>query len=197
MKKAILMVLTILLPLIFSFSTKGNISVSPPEISISMNEDFINGNTSKKITVSNPDDYTINATWYLEHPNPPSYLRPNRTYIPDLSWIDVNPKWKLISPNDTGEFYIYLDIPENIENLNKHWETWITFKARDPESGGGFINFEFAIRTYIDTPEESYIINNSNDNSSVDFTYLFIAVFIIVVVIIIGILVYNKRKKRI
>ena len=65
MKKIVPQLLIIIIPLIFSSLCKGNISVQPPEISITMKDEFIHGNTSKKITITNTNNNNINATWYL------------------------------------------------------------------------------------------------------------------------------------
>ncbi len=114
-KKTLTIIALLLFLLIFSTITSADISVQPIEISINMNNDFINGNTSKKITITNNNDYNFNVTWYKEHPNS---IRPNRTNISDLSWIDVEPKWIIIPPKEKGEFYIYLNIPNVDENLH-------------------------------------------------------------------------------
>ena len=195
MKQTVPLVMIILLPLIFSSLCEGNVNVQPPEISISMNDEFINGNTSKKITVKNSNNNNINATWYLEHPDPPSLIRPNRTFIPDLSWIDVKPKNSLIPPNGAGEFFIYLNIPENIETLDKHWETWITFKQ---ESSGSIFNQEHAVRIYMDTPKEIAI-----NNQSQGLPMSLIMTLSVVIIVIIGIgtcfvivrIIRTKKKK--
>lgn len=96
MKKTL--ALPISLSLLLFFSTLGNasITVQPLELSITMDKEFIHGNTSKKITITNNNDDSFNATWYIEHPDPISKIRPNRTCMPSLSWVDVEPKWFVI-----------------------------------------------------------------------------------------------------
>lgn len=164
MKRLSILISIILLSLIFASTCKGDVIVQPPELSITMDNEFIHGNTSKKITVTNNNDYDVNMTWYLENPNPISWMRPNRTYMPDLSWIDLKPRWNIIPPHNSANFYIYLSIPESSEYLNQHWETWITFKQGTQKSGGGLFNQEYAIRTYIDTPKKVEISNNQNND---------------------------------
>ena len=161
MKRLSILISIILLSLIFASICKGDVIVQPPELSITMDNEFIHGNTSEKITVTNNNDYDINMTWYLESPNPISWMRPNRTYMPDLSWIDLKPRWNIIPPHNSTNFYIYLSIPEGSDHLNQHWETWITFKQGN-SSGGGLFNQEYAIRTYVDTPKKVEISNNQN-----------------------------------
>ena len=162
MKRLSILISIILLSLIFASTCKGHVIVQPPEISIKMDNEFIHGDTSKKITVTNNNNYSINMTWYVENPNPISWMRPNRTCMPNLSWIDLKPRWNIITPHNSANFYIYLSIPESSEYLNQHWETWITFKQGTRESGGGLFNQEYAIRTYVDTPKKVEISNNQN-----------------------------------
>jgi hypothetical protein len=148
MKKLFAGIFIFLLFLTFSYSCKANIIIYPEEVSIKMDEDLIYGNTSKRIVVTNNNKEEFNVTWYLENPTPPSKIRPNRTIIPDLKWIDLEPKWKMIPPRSSGIFYIHLNIPKTKNTVNKKWESWITFKSADKE----FFNIEYAIRFYIDTP---------------------------------------------
>ena len=195
-KKTLTIIALLLFPLIFSTITSADISVQPLEISINMDNDFINGNTSKKITITNNNDYNFNVTWYKEHPNPISYLRPNRTYIPELSWIDVEPKWIIIPPKEKGEFYIYLNIPNVDENLGQHWETWVTFKKG--ERTGSFINKEYAIRVYIDTPEKT--TNNGISSITVEDQIKIplqdVAIALIAIALITTLTAFFLKKKK-
>jgi hypothetical protein len=193
MKKAFpsLILVLILLPLIFSSSCKGSIFVQPPEIYITMNDEFTNGNTSKKITIINNTQYNINTTWYLEHPNPISWMRPNRTYILNLSWVDVKPKWRIVPPNSTAEFYIHLNIPEKDELLDQHWETWITFKLDKSQFNGDTFTHERAIRVYIDTPKKETTTNNTPDYDPL----YFILAATITTILLITIIFFHKKKK--
>ena len=42
--------------------------------------------------VTNNNDYSVNITWYLDHPLP-ELIRANRTNIPSLSWVTLEPKY--------------------------------------------------------------------------------------------------------
>jgi hypothetical protein len=201
MKKTIPLVLIILLPLIFSSSCEGKgVSVQPPEISITMNDNFINGNTSKKIAITNNDEYNINVTWYIEHPNPISWMRQNRTCITNLSWIEVKPKWHIVHPKTTEEFYIYLDIPESDDLLNQQWETWITFKINKQENDGDMFNQEYAIRVYIDTPKKTTIWNDANHHNNSNYNlytislHVALAAAIALTILIAAIWFYKKKR---
>jgi len=188
MKKTLAFIILLLLPLVFSTVCRASITVHPLELSITMDNEFIHGNTSKKITITNNNDYNINVSWYLEHPNPISWMRPNKTCIPSLSWIDANPEWCNVLPDDSVAFYIYLDVPENEEHLEQHWETWVTFKQ---ELTGGIFDQEHAVRVYIDTPIEATIKNNQDQPPLSDAV---IVAVVVISLLIFGTLVYKKKK---
>lgn len=197
MKKTLVLSIILLLTLFLSMLGKSTIIFDPLELWITMENEFVQGNTTKFITIINNNDYSINATWYLEHPNPDSYLRPNKTLIPDLSWVDVEPRWLVISPSGTGRFYIFLDTPTNKELLNQHWETWITFQLDDNNAGGDIFEREYAIRVYIDTPLEVADNNNFINSNSDNYTlYYFIIAATVIALSAIGILVYKKKMGK-
>ena len=187
-------IFVIILPflIVLSSISANSISVEPIEISITMDDSFIEGNTTKKITITNNFDYDYNVTWYVEHPYPITSMRPNKTYMPDLSWITVKPKWQIVPPKTSRNFYIYLNIPSNEDNLNKSWETWITFNGGEQESGEGIFNFEYAIRTYIDTPIN---IKTEENKQNIQPTPIFILTITILTIILVGILLHKKKRK--
>lgn len=197
MKKTLVLSIILSLILFLPIVGKSTITFDPLELQITMENEFAQGNTSKNITITNNNDYVINATWYLEHPNPDSYLRPNRTFIPDLSWIDVEPKWMVVPPSGTAKFYILLDIPENKELLDQHWETWVTFQFDDNNVGGDIFEREYAIRVYIDTPLEAANNNNSIGFNSDNYTvYYFIIAAVVIALSSLAILAYKKRNNK-
>ena len=182
MKKSYVLILFFFLLLIASINCKGNFNVSPRELSIKMEDELISDNTSKKIIISNNIDENINISWYIDNPSL-DLIRENKTPIPSLSWISIEPEWKIIPPNGSSNFYIYLKIPNEKENYNKNWETWPVFKQEESQ----LFNFEHAIRLYIDTPE-TYNINEKEDSNFLSDNFLFmviIAIFIIAVAILI------------
>ncbi len=196
------LVLTLFSLLILTSTTicHGGFDVYPRELTITMDDEFIFGNTSRSILIQNLDDNSVNITWYLDHPNPISWIRPNRTLIPKLMWINVKPKYQIIPPKDSAKFDIYLDIPKKEENLKKHWETWIVFKEEENK----FFNFEATVRLLIDTPLK---IKNNN-NQDIDFLSIKIGdkikitisdvviIALIIILIVIGILVIKKKKSK-
>ena len=197
-----LFIVLIFFTVLFTQVCSGNISVYPPEITIPMNEEFIWGNSSKKITIKNNVDQSINVSWYLEHPDPIDWMRSNRTTIPSLSWIDAEPKWCIIAPQMSKSFYIYLYVPKREENVQQHWETWITFEQ---ESSGSIFNQEHAVRIYMDTPKEIAINNQPQGLPMSLIMTISIAIFVIIGIgtcfVIVRILrtkkqhIYSKKKK--
>ena len=177
---------------------QGTFDVYPRELSITMDNKLIQGNTSKNIRIINNNDVDVNISWYVDHPQPISMMRSNKTSIPDLSWIDVKPQWQIVTPHSSVKFYIYLGIPQVKENLDQHWETWITFKTLEKQ----FINIENAVRLYIDTPAEK-TTNNNQDSDSVSISiedqielplFDFVFVAIIIILFIISILIIKNKK---
>jgi len=189
---AFLMIFSILL--IFNSICKGDFNVKPRELSIVMEDEFIHGNTTKSVVVTNTIEESINISWYLDHPTQ-DLIRENKTLIPSFSWISIKPKWQIIPPGSEGLFYIYLDIPVEKENLNKHWETWSVFKQEETQ----FFNWEHAIRLYIDTP-----IDFSNDNSKdevglsffSDNSILISVVLIICITFVVLLFIIKPRFKK-
>ena len=122
MRKSFALLLIFSIFLIYPSVCKANFSVQPREISITMETDFIQGNTSKSVIITNNIDESINVSWYLDNPTQ-DLIRENKTLIPSLSWINIKPNWQIIPPKNKTLFYIYLDIPEEQENFNQHWES--------------------------------------------------------------------------
>ena len=145
--------LIILLPIFLSINTtvSGFISIEHNEITIDINKNLKQENTTKIITIENTENHVLNVTWYLECPHP-SKIRENKTTIPNLSWIDVKPRYKILNPKEKTNFNIYTDIPNDEQYYDKNWELWITFKQGDQEKSEGFIKIEHAVRVYVNTP---------------------------------------------
>lgn len=196
--KTLILTVTFLLFLMSIFTCRGDFGVYPRELSITMGNEFVKGNTLRYVIVQNGNDYGINISRYIDHPVPISDMRPNKTLIPDLSWINVKPQWQIVPPHSSVAFYIYLDIPEKEENLNQHWETWITFKREKIQ----FINIENAVRLYIDTPIE-LITNDDQSSDSLSISTgdqinipLIDTVIVAIIVTLIGIGFIVIRKKK-
>jgi hypothetical protein len=178
---------------------KGNFSVTPREISVIIDVGFQILNKNNFITVKNTNNYSINISYYLDNPDPISWIRPNRTLIPYLSWIYIKPLYQVIPPEGSGKFYINHDIPKSNENLNKKWEVWIVFKQQEI----GFLNFENVVRLLIDTPikfenideKEKDILSISTENKeSIPFSN-FLIIGLIITLALIALFIFNKKKK--
>lgn len=202
MKKTIILVILLIILIQNTQFSKANITVSPAELTIKIDDIKIDGNTTKKITITNNNSYTFNITWYLEHPNPTAWIRPNKTEIPNLNWITITPKYKKISPYNKTSFYIYLNLPYDPSIKNKHWESWITFKQGTDNNQTGFINVENAVRIYIDIPDITQYYNkynlrqNNDDFKATATTDNILNTTIIFVFILIAILLYITKKKK-
>ncbi len=162
--------------LFFTISCQANVIVEPAELTVTITDNFLQENPSTNITILNDNNYTINVTWYLEHPNPPSLLRPGRTFIENLSWIQVTPSWQIVDSYALASFSISLIVPQRSDLFNQRWESWVTFTPHR-EHGNGIFSQEYAVRVYIDTPvsSEQLRIPDSNTQGSDFFTFLFIA----------------------
>jgi hypothetical protein len=193
MRKSYVILLFLLAILFCTSNCKANFSVTPREISIIMKDEFIQGNTSKKIIIANNIEENINISWYIDNPTQ-DLIRENKTLVPNLSWIKIEPKWKIIPPNGSSIFYIFLDIPNLKENYNKHWESWPVFKQEESQ----FFNWEHAIRLYIDTTE-TYQNNEKKDKnlfSIIVENNIMIFLVIVVFISIVLLLFFVKFKKK-
>jgi hypothetical protein len=192
MKKKVILLLLFLI-ILFSTISNATITVDPLELTIEMDNNFIHGNTSKKIIVKNNNDYNINITWYIDHPLPES-IRPNKTKLPSLSWIILEPEYQIAKPGESVFFYIHLNISESYENLNQHWEAWPSFKQNKSQ---GMFNFEQAVRLYIDTPKKIEINNHldNNSNNNYHIIYYILTSATVITLLITGILLYHKKTK--
>lgn len=194
MRKAYSLLLFFSILLICTSTCKANFSVQPRELSIKMNEEFINGNTSKRVFVTNNIEESINISWYMDNPTQ-DLIRENKTLIPSLSWISIKPQWKIIPPNGSTIFYIYLDIPEEKENFNQHWEIWPVFKQEETQ----FFNWEHAVRLYIDTPE---IFPNNNSKNIDNFSFikensiLIAVISIVCLAIVLSLFIVKSKIKK-
>jgi len=195
MKKRIILSATLFLLLLICFPTcKSNFDLQPRELFVTMENEFIQGNTSKSVRIINPNDESINISWYIDHPTS-DLIRENRTKIPSLSWISLEPQWQIIPPKSSTLFYIYLDIPKQQKNLNQHWETWPVFKEEQSQ----FFNWEHTVRLHIDTPNKLPDDTNQNIVTIIMENIVLISVITIIcigVVISLFIIRFRIQKNR-
>jgi hypothetical protein len=176
----------------------ANVVVSPAEIYITMIDEYVDGNTSKKIFVTNHNSYNVSVTAWMTHPDPAEWIRSGRTFIDNLGWITINPS-KLIIPADSFA-YFYIDVSIPIENKNesydKHWESWATLKIEDA-SGNASSSFKegYLVRIYVDTPQPP----DEPDDSplfSEQLLYDTIIAFSVAVIITLIYFYYRRKKKN-
>jgi len=197
MKKALILTSIFFLFLFLSTTCKGSFNVNPLELSITMEDELIQGKTPKGIRVTNTGDSDINVSWYLDHPSL-DLMRPNKTFIPNLKWVDLEPKWQVISPGKSAEFFIYLNIPKDEINVGQNWEIWVTFKQEQKQ----FINIEQAVRVYIDTPSEITTDDDQDVPSTAVGDQLQIPIFdvaivaIIIALLVVGIIIFKKKRSK-
>jgi len=194
MNKTLCVLLLLLLLLFCTFPCQGAVVVEPAELTIMINDGFIQKNSPANITILNDNNYTINVTWYLEHPNPSSLLRPNRTFIENFSWIQVTPSWQLVAPYASASFSIVLSIPKRNDLFDQHWETWVTFTPHS-EHGDGIFQQEYAVRVYIDTPASSDQPSIPDSNTQ-DYTFFILLVLLAALIIGSIVVFYWVRKKK-
>ncbi|KYK21625.1 hypothetical protein AYK24_08830 [Thermoplasmatales archaeon SG8-52-4] len=167
---------------------KANFNVFPRELSITMNNELIKGNTSKRVLIANNIDENINVSWYIDNPTL-DIIRENRTIIPDLNWISIEPEWQEIPPDGNAYFYIYLNIPKIPQNFDQHWEVWPTFKQDETQ----FINLEHTVRLYIDTPAN---IESDNEGFIFDFYIIILVIIFIIIIFVILLFIFKKRNHK-
>ncbi|MCX6665868.1 MAG: hypothetical protein NT038_07425 [Euryarchaeota archaeon] len=192
---SLLIFLTILL--LTAISCRAiDISVQPAEVTITMTNAFSSENTITQVTVTNNNNQSINVTWYLEHPSPQSLIRPNRTYIENISWIHVSPPWCILSPYASAPFSLSLDIPERDELKDQHWETWVTFTPHSVNGSSLFMQ-EYAVRVYIDTPQNTQPLLAPSNNlfQGTQYTLLVLMFVIAAISIVLSIRLLKKNHR--
>ncbi|MDH7517595.1 MAG: hypothetical protein QHH19_04550 [Candidatus Thermoplasmatota archaeon] len=198
MKKIATIASVILVLLFLMPPCKANVVVSPTEISITMTDSFIEGNTTKKITVKNYFPYNISVKAWMMHPDIIEWMRPNKTFIDNLSWITIEPSEQIIPPNSSSYFYIYLaplDNETKNETLGRHWEIWAALKI-NAASGNSSSSFKqgYNIRVYVDTPEQPSEPSESMfPEELIYYTVTAVALAILLVLIF---YFYRQKKKK-
>lgn len=156
MKNTVVLVGVMLLFLLSMIPTgQANVVISPTEIYITMTDEYIVGNTSKKITVTNHNSHNVSVNVWMKHPDPVDWMRSGRTFMEDLQWITIYPSKLIITPNNVADFYIHFSIPNETKNqtYDKHWESWAALKIEDTsENSSSSFKEGYLVRIYVDTP---------------------------------------------
>jgi len=108
------------------------------------------------IQATNPYTYSVNASARVENPDV-QQLTTNYSYIPDISWVTVEPKTLYLPANSSSHFEVFLDIPksEQPNYYNTSWETWVIISSDTPagDTGGLVFQVELAVKLFIHTPQ--------------------------------------------
>jgi len=175
----------------------SEVSVSPSNLSVVMENDVIEGNTTQKITVTNKNSYNISVRAWMIHPDVIEWIRPNRTLIDNLSWITIEPETKIIPAHSTGSFYIYISIPNESKNqiFDSRWEIWAALQI-DAVSGeqSSLFGEGYLVRVYVDAPKSPFTPNDSGFVVSPFHLVLLLVVFIFIISLLI--FYYHRRKQR-
>jgi hypothetical protein len=193
MKKLFTIFVLFLFVALSTFSRAEEAYVSPAEITITMKDGYIEGNTTQKITMINHYSYNISVTAWMKHPDPSSDMRASRTFIENLSWITINPSKQIIPVDGSADFYINITIPKEKQNesLGQNWETWAALKIDDASgSGTSLIDVGYLIRVYTDTPPLNVVGSNNL------LLYCTLIATIIALVSAIIFLSYKKKKGK-
>lgn len=191
--------LILLLLLALSPISKANVIVSPAEISLTMIDTYIEGNTSKKITVKNHYYHNISVSAWMMHPDITEWMRPNRTFIENLSWITIEPPQLIISSNSNAYLYIYFNIPNETKNqtYDKHWEIWAALKINDAsENSSSSLKEGYLVRIYVDTPMQPTTEQDGALSLQEQLMYSTLIAVIIALVLTIIIYLYRGKKKN-
>ena len=120
-----------------------------------MPEGYPTERISYLIEVTNPYTYSVNASARVENPDM-QQLTTNYSYIPDLSWITVEPETLYLPENTSSTFKVFLDVPksERSSYYNTSWESWVVISSDKPagDTGGLIFQVELAVKLFIHTP---------------------------------------------
>jgi len=194
MKKTVILLTTFLLTILFISSCKANVVVSPTEIYLTTDGEYLDGNTSRKITVTNNYYHDISVGTKMENPDIIEWMRANRTLIDNISWITMEPSQAVVPPNSSANFYIQLNIPNEIKNqtYDEHWEIWAAVKINSASEDASSFKEGYLVRIYIDAPSEPEGPSSSLDQIFYDTLFA----ICVAVILTIAFFYFRQRKKR-
>jgi len=192
-KRLIILFLTVLILFpSFSVVTKAGFEIWPGKLTISMNEWYDNWIETKynKIHVTNPYSYGINVSVKLDHPGV-EIISEGYSYIPDLSWIKIEPLTIYLSPHSSGTFEVIIEVPKDKQSkyFNERWETWAVFDSNLYPGSQSGMNFkvELAVKLFINTPKGEASLSRYLPI----VLFSFFSFFVILIIF-----VYTKKRKN-
>ena len=191
--KKLTIIFTIILILLsfFSVIAKGGLKIWPGKLTITMNEWYDKWIETKynKIQVTNPYLYGINVSTKLDHPSA-EVISEGYSYIPDLSWIKIEPEIIYLPPNSSSTFEVIIQVPkdEQSKHFNERWETWAVFDTDLYSETQGAMNFkiQIAVKLFINTPKSEATISQ----------YLPIVFFLFFSFFMVFFILFYKKKRK-
>lgn len=148
-------ILLVFLLQLLTTQAQASLQIWPGKLTISMPEGYPTERISYLIEVTNPYMYSMNTSARVENPDM-QQLTTNYSYIPDLSWITVEPETLYLPANTSSTFKVFLDVPksERSNYYNTSWETWVVISSDKPagDTGGLIFEVELAVKLFIHTP---------------------------------------------
>jgi hypothetical protein len=148
-------ILLVFLLQILPSQAQASLQIWPGKLTISMPKGYPSERISYLIQVTNPYTYSVNASARVENPDM-QQLTTNYSFIPDLSWITVEPETLYLPPNASSTFKVFFDVPKNERSsyYNSSWETWVVISSDKPagDTGGLVFQVELAVKLFIHTP---------------------------------------------
>lgn len=138
-----------------SVSVNG-FAIWPGKLEITLSEGYQNEDIIHPIQVTNSLPRAINASAVVNNPANTS-LTEGYSFIPNVSWIKIEPEILYVPANSSSLFQLIVEIPESEVPLqyNKSWETWVTISSDEYSGGverGVYFKTELAVKIFIDTP---------------------------------------------
>jgi len=154
-KRLWVIILLIFLLQMLTTQAQASLQIWPGKLTISMPEGYPTEKISYNIEVINPYTYSVNASARVENPDI-QQLTTNYSFIPDLSWVTVEPETLYLPANTSSSFKVFLDVPQSERSRyhNSSWETWVVISSDKPagDSGGLVFQVELAVKLFIHTP---------------------------------------------
>ncbi len=181
--------------LVYPIDARESISAEPAKLTIEMGDKYPEETVNYNIRVTNTYSYDVEVLAKVINP---LGLTKNYIKIPDLSWIDVNPKIINVPAYSSAEFEIIIKVPDEEKpfHYNESWEVWVLVtphvpsEVDDESSVGTTFRIKYAIKVLISTP------NGEKKLQSPQNLYIFLA-GLIGFIVLAAIYFYVKGKRKI
>jgi hypothetical protein len=174
--------------ILISTPASASISVSPPDVTITMNDVFPEKEIKFNVKAENLNRYDTNVSARIEN-QIPHLLKENYTNMPNLSWVKITPNIVSLSGKQSKLLEVTIYIPDEEKPLyyNERWEFVVVLSEIKDEPAN--ILTELAIPFRIKTPESA--------KAKMQIPNLFMLFIIVVGCMFLTIFVlYVKKRKR-